>query len=179
MLVRWSQFLQQFTPDTVPPLLTELAREAPLQVKEPLVQQIEFVQRLEKALPRDRKELLVAHLRDQVVKVLRLSPSHPLDAHQGFFDLGMDSLTSVELRNCLQTSFGRSLASTLIFDYPTINALAGYLAREMFSKAPTTDSPEVSEQPNDELAIASKELESLSEEDAEALLLQELESISY
>jgi hypothetical protein len=83
------------------------------------------------------------------------------------------------LRNRLQTSLGRSLPSTLIFDYPTIDALAGYLTSEMFSVEPLPNSHVASEKNDLEQTIISAELEQLSEEDAEALLLKELEIISY
>jgi NAD(P)-dependent dehydrogenase (short-subunit alcohol dehydrogenase family)/acyl carrier protein/uncharacterized protein YidB (DUF937 family) len=179
--IEWSQFLQQFTADTTPPLLAELVREAGSQVKAESMsaEQQEFLKRLEKAPSRDRQKLLLAHLQDQLTQVLRLSSSHSLDPHRGFFEIGMDSLTAVELKNRLQTSLGRSLPSTLIFDYPTLNALAGYLTSEMFSVEPLADSHAASEKNNEEQAIASAELEQLSEEDAEALLLRELESIRY
>jgi len=179
--VQWSQFMQQFTTDTAPSLLFDLAREtgSKEKAKQPSAQTQEFLKRLEKVSPRDRQELLLAHIRDQVAKVLGRSSSHSLEAHQGFFELGMDSLTSVELKNHLQASLGRSLPSTLIFDYPTLDALALYLASEMFSVEPPEDSPVASEKNHQQQTITSAELKQLSEEDAEALLLKELESIRY
>jgi hypothetical protein len=45
--------------------------------------------------------------------------------------MGMDSLTSVELRNRLQSTLSCTLASTLAFKYPTIEALVDHLARDV------------------------------------------------
>ncbi|BBD69156.1 polyketide synthase [Nostoc commune NIES-4072] len=179
--INWSQFMQRFTNDTVPAFLAELVREVGLQVKVELVsvQQPEFLVQLEKVAPDARQEILLGHVRDQVTKVLGLSSSHSLESHKGFFDIGMDSLTSVELRNRLQTSLGRSLPSTLIFDYPTLDALAGYLVKEMFTLENPTNFYATSEKNQHEQTINSAELQELSDEDAEALLLRELESISY
>ena len=77
--------------------------------------------------PVDRRVLLAAHVRSQVARILGWNPSDPLDSRQGFFDLGMDSLSSMELRNVLQTTLGCSLPSTLTFKYPTVEALVDYL----------------------------------------------------
>ena len=175
--VEWSQFMQQFSADTVPALLTELGSQP--KAETPSVQQLEFIQRLEKVSLRDRQEMLLAHVQDQVAKVLGRGSSHSLELHQGFFDIGMDSLTSVELRNRLQTSLGRSLSSTLIFDYPTLDTLAKYLANEMFFVEQSTELPTAINNNHYQQTITSAELKQLSEEDAEELLLRELESIRH
>jgi len=46
---------------------------------------------------------------------------------------GLDSLSAVELRNALEASVGVQLPGTLVFDYPTVNALTGYLAASSLS----------------------------------------------
>ncbi len=44
------------------------------------------------------------------------------------FDIGLDSLGAVELRNRVASALGLKLRSTVLFDYPNINALSNYLA---------------------------------------------------
>ena len=53
----------------------------------------------------------------------------------GFFELGMDSLMAVELRNRLQGQLGSAypLSSTLALDYPNVRALAGHLAGRLLA----------------------------------------------
>ena len=46
-------------------------------------------------------------------------------------DAGLDSLTSLELKNCIEGEFGMTLAPTAAFDFPTIAALASHVHREI------------------------------------------------
>ena len=74
-----------------------------------------------------REDLLVSFLQRELQAVLRL-PSAP-SSTVGFFDLGMDSLMAVELRNRLNRAFSDAYAApnTLVFDFPTIAELARHL----------------------------------------------------
>ena len=91
----------------------------------------EFVLKLEAAAPKERRSLLVAHVLRQLSLVLGIENPESISLEAGFFDLGMDSLTFVELRNKLQTSLDCSLPSTLAFDYPTVGKLVDYLSQEI------------------------------------------------
>ncbi|NEO43740.1 MAG: SDR family NAD(P)-dependent oxidoreductase [Moorea sp. SIO4A3] len=91
----------------------------------------EFLSKLEATAPSKRRSLLVAHVRRQLALVLGINYPESISLETGFFDLGMDSLTSVELRNKLQTSFDCSLPSTLAFEYADIQSLTDYLEKKV------------------------------------------------
>ena len=89
------------------------------------------------------------------------------------FDLGLDSLTAVELKNRLETNFLCSLSTTLLFDYPTLEALSGHLKTKM------SDLFEADEQPVVDPAVAvstpaTDEFDDLSQDDLEMLLASKL-----
>jgi hypothetical protein len=44
----------------------------------------------------------------------------------------MDSLLAIELRNSLATLFARKFPSSLLFDYPSLRALARFIEQEIF-----------------------------------------------
>jgi acyl transferase domain-containing protein len=123
---------------------------------------------VEEAPPHARWELLLAHVRDQAVEVLRLDPSRTPDPRKGLPAMGMDSLMAVELRNRLQSGVGQPLPSTLTFEYPSIEALAGYLAAEVFGLERPPSRPEVTEEPGAEEVLT--RIERLSEEDVDRML---------
>ncbi len=114
--------------------------------------------------PEQREAAMLNELVEQVAQVLRtdkqrIKPSHALT------ELGLDSLMAVELRNQISQWMGKPLPATLLFDYPTLHGITGYLLAEMF---PTTvDEPRVEPTATDDaLAL----VENMSDDELAALL---------
>ena len=92
-----------------------------------------LVELLAAAAEDDRREILLAHVHEQVLQVIGLGNGQSIDPLQPLSGLGVDSLMAVELRNRLGKSLAvsRPLPATLVFDYPTVSDISGYLAREV------------------------------------------------
>ena len=107
----------------------------------------DVLSRLRSAPVAGPEEVLISFLQQEVQAVLRLSsaPSPTV----GFFDLGMDSLMTVELRNRLNRAFaGEYVASnTVVFDYPDISSLASHIAEELGQLGEAGDAPASSVSP--------------------------------
>ena len=93
-------------------------------------------------------------------------------------DLGFDSLMAVELRDRLATGLGlsRRLPATLVFDHPTIEAIAHFLAGHVLGRGPAAALDVPPETP-DVVSSSAMSVAHLSEEEAEARLVQRLEGL--
>ncbi len=138
----------------------------------PATELLRDLERLPAAKARAR---LARHVASRVAAVLALPASATIHLRQGFFDMGMDSLTSVELRNRLEADFGCTLPPTLAMDYPNVNALADHLATQVLAiVAPMPATPERADAA-DRGALA--QLAELSDAEAEAMLLKTLDEM--
>ena len=79
------------------------------------------------APPDQRAGMLQAELALRLVAVLGFPAGTRLDPRRALRDLGLDSLLSVSLRNELAAAFGVDLPATLLFDHPTLTALAAHV----------------------------------------------------
>ena len=78
--------------------------------------------------PERRRALLGNHVRVLVAAVMGLPSPQSLNPSADFFELGMDSLMNVILQRALAETLGEVLPKSVVFDYPTVEALADYLA---------------------------------------------------
>ncbi|AKT38862.1 hybrid non-ribosomal peptide synthetase/type I polyketide synthase [Chondromyces crocatus] len=166
---------------TVPPLLVEqLPAEArtaraplasPAGAPETAAGPPAWIRSLEAALPEDREGLLRARLLDLVRQSLGLAHDRPIDPRMPLHELGLDSLMAVDLREAIGKSVGLRFPATLLFNHPSIEALVAFLRREL----PILAEPERAAPQEDVVTEALlRNLQDLSEDEAEAQLLEKL-----
>ena len=125
--IDWARFAEVL--ELKGPLLSELTRRpVPGSVPEP---RLAFSRRLASVPERERLEVTLAFLQRLVADLLKLEDGALPEPQQGLFDLGLDSLMALELRNRLQTELGRSLPSTLAFSFPNVASLATHLIQAL------------------------------------------------
>lgn len=132
-----------------------------------------WVQGLRNAPGSRRRTMLVQHLRELVARIFGLD-SQTVETTRPLREIGLDSLLAVELRNAVGREVEKSLPASLLFDYPTVDALADHLLAEVLGFNDPTAAGKAGVAGRREPVDGMKELEPLSEEEAEALLLKEL-----
>ncbi|ERT05437.1 methyltransferase domain protein, partial [Lyngbya aestuarii BL J] len=162
--IDWSRFLQQ---GLISPFFSEVI---PTEAQPKQTKNSKIIQKLA-TLPADEHEsILISYLQAEVGKVLGLQPSQFPDPKQGFFDMGMDSLMIIELRNRLENSLGKSVPSTVIFEYPTIKDLAEYIRTEILPTNPLIN-------PRENVSLVTQERPELTGNYLENSITKELENL--
>ncbi|GAA4526054.1 type I polyketide synthase [Amycolatopsis samaneae] len=90
-----------------------------------------LVARLAGLSHQERERVLVELVREHAATVLGHDTPGAVDVRRGFLDIGFDSLSALELRDRLATATGHRLPPTLVFDHPSITAVAAHLAGEL------------------------------------------------
>ncbi|MGB3534209.1 MAG: SDR family NAD(P)-dependent oxidoreductase, partial [Microcoleaceae cyanobacterium] len=162
--IDWSRFLTQ---GLTAPFFSEFIQKN-VQQKQPITSQI--IQKLASLPPSEHESILIIHLQEEVGRVLGLQPNQYPHPKQGFFDMGMDSLMVIELRNRLENSLGKSVPSTAIFEYPTIQDLAEYIQTEIVSSESIKSSVK-------DVKILKKDIDKISENNIENSIAKELENL--
>ncbi|KAA6474297.1 SDR family NAD(P)-dependent oxidoreductase [Bacillus swezeyi] len=92
-------------------------------------------------------------------------PAEQMDIHAGYYELGLDSPSLLEMVQAIGAQIGEELSPTLLFEYTTIAELSAYLA-EHYSIGEADDavrqSPAPKPEPLDAVPSASKKAEDIA-----------------
>ncbi|MFD2495062.1 type I polyketide synthase, partial [Amycolatopsis jiangsuensis] len=131
--VRWDRFTPAFTaarPSSLIADLPEVAAQLSARPEAGLPGQLDGLGEAEQL------RVLVDLVRAHAAATLRHQDSGSVETTRAFREIGFDSLTVVELRNRLAAATGLRLPATVLFDHPTVAALAGYLRGELVGAEP-------------------------------------------
>ena len=167
--IDWSKYLEQFHSwqsagffDSVRPLASA---PVPDQAHGALLDELQ-------SLPGTQQlEALAEHVRGRVGRVARIADAAQIGPRQRLFDLGLDSLMAVELKDGLQEDVGRPLAPTLVFDYPTVEALVEHLWTNVLELGPES---QAETEPASKVDDGAQQLDELSDSQVSALLDERL-----
>jgi acyl carrier protein len=176
--IDWSVLKPLYEARRARPLLSHLSTVVPPARTVRPAEPADLITQLADASQEARERIVVDAVRSHAAAVLGVKPAE-VSVNFGLFEMGMDSLMSVELKARLEKCTGRSLPSTLTFNYPNVGALSSYILRLL-----TESLPRVPENPprgvQSTITSATKsprEEEELSEDELAAKLAEALRTI--
>jgi acyl transferase domain-containing protein len=158
----------------VPPRLSELAAEPPRDHgrHQDVADRDGLRERLAAAPSARRREMLLDWVNERAAQLLGLDTGEAVGPRTPLQDLGFDSLMAVELRNLLGSGLGleKPLPATLVFDFPTTEAITGYLQTEVLDLG--EEGPPPHGRARSGVPSLVEEIEQLSEEEVDRLLAE-------
>ncbi|MBF0287241.1 MAG: SDR family NAD(P)-dependent oxidoreductase [SAR324 cluster bacterium] len=171
MVADWSRFLRQFHESEQQSFFEAFQQEFDTAS---LAKESAFLEQLKAFPPEKRRSELAAHICRQTARVLNIETPEEIELQDSLFDMGMDSLTVVELTGSLETSLGLPLPATILFDYPTVDTLTDYLTDEILSSEHSNGPSAESDSAQNNFP-PSEEVENLTEDELGTLLDEKLD----
>lgn len=141
--VNWEDYLQSFSTGDSPPFFSEIPQKRPLQTSQNTKAQSEqagIIQQIKAAPENQQLQILTNFVKEETAKMLGLDPGTTLDPEKSLVDLGLDSLSTIELRNTFEFLTGFSLPATMLYNYPTLKDLSAFLAQKIIPENAVIDS---------------------------------------
>jgi acyl transferase domain-containing protein/acyl carrier protein len=118
-----------------------------------------------------RRALLERLVRDGVARAVHLAPEQ-VALSASFKSLGLDSLMTLEFRRRLEAETGLMLTTTIVWNHPTVKALASYLGERLGEPTAPHSAVTSSNEADDEIAAVLAEIDALSDEEVRQLSLK-------
>jgi acyl transferase domain-containing protein len=176
------RFARRYQPREAPRFFDEVLAiddEVPLLSQPvPETERRNIVDELEHIPPAQKLRVLGKFVEQQASVVLGLASGRQVDRKVSLNEQGLDSLLAVELRNVLAASLARNLPASLLFDYPSIDALTRHLGDDVLELQLENDQgPPSAHFSGATAGDSGADIVTMSDEEAEAQLLQELANL--
>ncbi|MFE6486939.1 SDR family NAD(P)-dependent oxidoreductase, partial [Streptomyces sp. NPDC057757] len=147
--VEWERFLRRYTATRPSPLLREIPEVARLRRRaaagggaaEATDGAGQARKRLSELPEAEREQALLTLVRGEVAAVLGHASGEAVDPRRGLLELGMDSLTTLELRNRLAAATGLRLRPEAVFRNGSPEAVAQHLGTQLPTGAEAVTAP--------------------------------------
>ena len=169
--VPWAEYFKLFPQAATKAFLQPIAQTSGQQSQ--IQVQRQFLQTLESLPVNQRLEKLVVHVQTQVASIMGVSPPESLDLERGLFEMGMDSLMALELKNTLESNLGIFVPAVAAFEHPSVVALSTYLAQEILEWEIPNQS-ETSPEPEQESDNPLDKITQLSDDEIERLFAEKI-----
>jgi myxalamid-type polyketide synthase MxaB len=190
MSVDWSKFMGRVQLSSGELFLSDFKVKKTANLTPHQLAKSSWQQELIKAPSYEHQPLLLSKIKTATANILGMDSPDQLAPDARLFDLGLDSLMAVELKNLVEKNLNCRLKATLVFDYPTVGSMTEYLLKTMVISKPdlpsATNIPEkiekqratkVTVKPQLKILSSDVAVEELSEDDAEEMLRQELANL--
>ncbi len=140
----WARFVPTYTLARSRPLICEIPEAAPTSAAV-VPGDTCLLDDLARLAPAERSDRLVTLVRTEAADLLGYADPSALPITKSFGDLGIDSVSAVDLRTRLAGPLRLDLPPSLVFDYPTVTAVASFLAAELdavLAAAPSASAPD-------------------------------------
>lgn len=126
-----------------------------------------------------RSEVALDGIRSIASRVLGAGDDSDIDPLTPLTELGLDSLMAVEMRNRLAKALGQPLPATLLFNYPSLDALAAYVVDAVVPAAEPApvDTPASEAAPATASDHGALDLDDMSEDEMADLLAAKLRDL--
>jgi acyl carrier protein len=114
-----------------PELFSEINQGARSTAPSTAEEDAEIRRELKAAPPAAREALILEKITERAAAVLGIADVHELSPHRALSELGVDSFAATELVQRIAGVAGRSLSPTIVFQYPTLAALAGFIGQSL------------------------------------------------
>ncbi|MBF0572810.1 MAG: SDR family NAD(P)-dependent oxidoreductase [Desulfamplus sp.] len=186
MSVDWSKFMERVQLNSGELFLSDfkIKKAAGLSPNKSI--KSSWQEELTKAPSYEHQQLLLSKIQSATANILGMDSPDQVTPDARLFDLGLDSLMAVELKNLVEKNLNCRLKSTLVFDYPTVGSMTEYLLKTMVIAKPelSVNISEKAEQQRpttvetqQKILSSDVAVEELSEDDAEEMLRKELANL--